>query len=154
MKFLIDQTIIKIGRYLRFLGFDAVLVSQLDETLARKYPDRIFVTSSKRHYESWPTSQKILLPSQKFDDQFRELLRQIPLTTEIQFLSRCSICNELLQPVRKEAVVDQLPPLVIKNIDSFYRCPKCGKIYWDGTHVMRLINKLERLGIQLKHERS
>jgi uncharacterized protein with PIN domain len=47
-------------------------------------------------------------------------------------------CNGRIEPVAKEAVADRLEPKTKKYFDKFYRCPGCGKIYWEGSHVDKL----------------
>ncbi|XP_029163775.1 exonuclease mut-7 homolog [Nylanderia fulva] len=36
--------------------------------------------------------------------------------------------------------IDKVPPNVLKNVQVFYICEHCGKIYWDGSHLERALN--------------
>ena len=47
-------------------------------------------------------------------------------------------CNEKLQIIDKEFVLNQVPEGIINNFDDFWKCPKCNKIFWEGTHIERL----------------
>ncbi|KOC63420.1 putative exonuclease mut-7 like protein [Habropoda laboriosa] len=36
--------------------------------------------------------------------------------------------------------IDKVPVNVLKNVQLFYVCEQCGKIYWNGTHLERTLN--------------
>jgi len=36
--------------------------------------------------------------------------------------------------------IDKVPLNVLKNVQIFYICEHCGKIYWDGSHLERTLN--------------
>ncbi|KAL6435567.1 hypothetical protein ACFW04_005491 [Cataglyphis niger] len=36
--------------------------------------------------------------------------------------------------------IDKVPLKVLKNVQIFYICEHCGKIYWDGSHLERALN--------------
>lgn len=36
--------------------------------------------------------------------------------------------------------LDKVPLNVLKNVQTFYICEHCGKIYWDGSHLERALN--------------
>lgn len=36
--------------------------------------------------------------------------------------------------------IDKVPMKVLKNIQVFYICEHCGKVYWDGSHLERALN--------------
>ncbi|KAL6263465.1 hypothetical protein P5V15_006256 [Pogonomyrmex californicus] len=36
--------------------------------------------------------------------------------------------------------IDKVPLNVLKNVQVFYICEHCGKIYWDGSHLERALN--------------
>lgn len=36
--------------------------------------------------------------------------------------------------------IDKVPMKVLQNIEVFYICEQCGKIYWNGTHLDRTLN--------------
>lgn len=36
--------------------------------------------------------------------------------------------------------IDKVPLNVLKNVQVFYICEHCGKIYWDGSHLERTLN--------------
>lgn len=36
--------------------------------------------------------------------------------------------------------IDKVPINVLKNVQVFYICEHCGKVYWDGSHLERALN--------------
>ena len=48
--------------------------------------------------------------------------------------SRCTICNEALLKIDKEEVKDRAPKYVFEAKQDFTSCPKCQRIYWQGSH--------------------
>jgi uncharacterized protein len=56
--------------------------------------------------------------------------------------SRCSVCNGRLSRAQRGTLTSELPARVISSHRTFFRCTRCGKVYWKGTHW----KKLRRLG--------
>jgi hypothetical protein len=48
------------------------------------------------------------------------------------------VCNGLLDPVRKAAILDRLEPITRDAFQEFWRCRGCGRIYWKGSHFEKL----------------
>jgi hypothetical protein len=38
--------------------------------------------------------------------------------------------------------VEELPPRVREWREEFHKCPKCGGVYWEGTHTERIRARL------------
>ena len=55
-----------------------------------------------------------------------------PSASEI--FSRCTVCNEPLRVIEKPAIKDKVPAYVFETQDRYFTCPKCNRIYWQGTH--------------------
>jgi uncharacterized protein len=69
--------------------------------------------------------------------------------------SRCSICNGLI--IRGRDISDikrHLPSKVIKWHDEFFQCTNCNKIYWEGSHIIRIRALARELNIKLKETGS
>jgi hypothetical protein len=59
--------------------------------------------------------------------------------------SRCMACGGVLHAQPKHAVAAEVPPLAFRNCQHFWRCDRCGKLYWHGTHWQRIDRKLEEI---------
>jgi len=57
-------------------------------------------------------------------------------------MGRCLECNRRLESVDKKEVHDRLPPHVRKTQNIFGRCPRCGRVYWPGTHYARAVARV------------
>jgi hypothetical protein len=55
---------------------------------------------------------------------------------------RCMACGGELAEVPKHTVTDEAPPLAYRNCDRFWRCARCGKLLWRGTHWQRITRRL------------
>ena len=36
--------------------------------------------------------------------------------------------------------INQVPPAVLQRVNKFYVCEGCGKVYWYGSHMERVLN--------------
>jgi uncharacterized protein len=59
--------------------------------------------------------------------------------------SLCSLCGGELRSQSKEDVAGLVPPSVESHHRLFYRCSRCGHIYWHGGHWKKLRSLAKRL---------
>ncbi|MFP4434781.1 MAG: Mut7-C RNAse domain-containing protein [Phycisphaerae bacterium] len=59
--------------------------------------------------------------------------------------ARCMACGGELVELPKHAVADEAPPLAFRRCERFWRCERCGKLLWRGTHWHRIDRKLEEV---------
>ncbi len=55
---------------------------------------------------------------------------------------RCMACGGELLEVSKHTVMAEAPPLAYRNCDRFWRCSRCGKLLWHGTHWARITQRI------------
>jgi len=58
--------------------------------------------------------------------------------------SRCALCNSALQRRTSFEAMGEVPGPVVRVVRTLRYCPGCGKWYWEGSHVARLREWLER----------
>ena len=145
MKFLADHMLGKLARYLRFLGYDTYYPDgkMSDDAIIEiaRREGRIILT---RDRDLARRANGVYVESDDFREQLRFVIGKFNLNGE-NMLSRCSVCNELLIAVSKEEIRDLVPEYVYLHHDEFYRCPRCGRIYWYGTHTERIERSLRSL---------
>ncbi len=145
MKFLADHMLGKLAKYLRFLGYDTYYPSgrMSDDEIIEisKIENRILLTRDK---ELARRSGGFYIESENYEEQLKIVIRKFNLSKD-NMLSRCSICNEPLIPVNKESVRDKVPKYVYDHRDEFYICPKCGRVYWWGTHTEKIERKIRKI---------
>ena len=52
--------------------------------------------------------------------------------------SRCAACNGALAQAERQSALPEIPPRVAEACGEFWRCRRCSKLYWDGTHMRGL----------------
>lgn len=147
LKFVVDVNLGKLAHFLRMLGFDVVYDRHLesDEELARIsfVENRVLLTRDVELLKRKIISQGYFVENHLPKEQVLEVLRRFDLGNSIHLCSRCLDCNVPIVPVPKEKVWDQLPPLVREFYQNFYLCPRCQKVYWEGTHFEHMKKSVE-----------
>ena len=153
MKFLCDQMLGKLAKWLRLIGFDTYYAdSKIDDNELldiAKDEDRVFITRDKElMYRAKKEKIQILtLRSTDLDEQLTGVLKKLDLD-EKAFFTRCSLCNGVLKQLKKEDAKKFVPDKAFENNDRFWFCPKCEKAYWKGSHYDKIlcrINKIKKL---------
>lgn len=146
MKFVADSMLGRLAKWLRILGFDTTYSRAWQDAdivrLARA--ERRLILTRDRAMARRRGVRVFLVHSDEVERQVREVMEGLSLSTD-NSLSRCPECNGELQPVKKAEIKDLVPPYVYKTQRNFHRCPDCGRIYWQGTHVARITERLENL---------
>lgn len=146
MKFLADQMLGKLAKYLRFLGYDTFYTNKpiSDKELIEiaKREERIILTRDKIIAQNVPKS--VYLKNESLEEQFRELNKNAKIT-KIAILSRCSLCNSVLEKVNKELIKEMVPEYIYLHNNDFYICNTCKKVYWYGSHTKRIITEIDNL---------
>jgi hypothetical protein len=137
-KFFCDDTLGKLARKLRLLGFDTKLWD------GRVEEDRILLTRSRKRWESYE-GESFLLFADTWRKQLEELERRYSINTKAKPFTRCAECNSVLLSSSAEEVKDRIPERVYLTATNFKVCPKCGKVYWSGTHVERIREEFEKI---------
>ena len=76
------------------------------------------------------------IASPRLSEQIAQVTRAFPMDFEKTLFSRCTCCNlELIGPLPLEAVAPKVPALVREWRTQYYRCSRCERVYWDGTHT-------------------
>ena len=147
MKLLCDHMLGTLAKWLRFMGYDTVYPGPLDDTalLARaRSEDRILLTRDKELASRSPNALRIR--SDDLEEQVREVASGLSLQL-VDPLSRCSLCNALLTPVPLEAVKDVVPEGVRTRHQEFWQCPSCRKVYWQGSHWDKMVERLNHFDL-------
>jgi uncharacterized protein with PIN domain len=150
-EFITDTMLKGLAKWLRFLGFSTVIAENFEagQKLLKINPSHIFITASLNHFRQAGKPKSILVTKNKLSDQLLEIDAQLSIFRKIKLFSICSLCNIPIQSITKEEVTSKIPDKVKDNFNDFWICPGCHRIYWQGGHTLRLIDKLVRMGIPL-----
>jgi len=154
MKFLVDSMLGKLARLLRIFGYDTVYAEEVEKSAPDSKlldyaieNDRIIIT------RDLPFHKKARDRSFYVDnlDAYENLLKlEKELNLKLDFSmenARCSVCNSILEEIEdKKSLTNEIESETFHNYDHFYTClnPKCNKIYWRGSHIDKIINKLKK----------
>lgn len=136
--FVLDVNLGKLARRLRMLGFDTDYHNRnADADLVRisVAERRILLTRDRRLLFHKLITHGYWVRAIEPDAQVVEVMNRFDLYRAVKPFHRCLDCNGLIERVNKQDIVDQLQPLTKKHYDEFYRCARCAKVYWQGSHV-------------------
>lgn len=148
MKFLVDEMLQRLGRWLRAAGYDTLIEHDgredyqlLKQAVAEQ---RLLLTCDQKLTEYRSAKGTVILLNG--DDQ-EQLARQLSDACQLDWLfkpfSRCMVCNTELRDATAEER-NASPADVSSNDQAVYYCPGCKKVYWDGSHVQRMRQQLEK----------
>jgi uncharacterized protein with PIN domain len=147
MKLLCDHMLGSLARWLRFMGYDTAYPEPgPDRTLIERarVEDRILLTRDKQLAARMEGA--VAVRSDDLEEQIREVAAVLRLQL-VDPLSRCSLCNEILDPLPLEEVEGLVPEGVRSRHHEFWRCSSCKRVYWQGSHWDKMIERLNQLDL-------
>lgn len=147
-RFVLDVHLGKLAHYLRMLGFDCVYCKSLDDAEMIEIAlreGRIILTRDMGILKHSQVTHGYWVRSQQPRRQLEEVLQAIDLMRQIKPFTRCMECNGTITPVSKNAIREEVIPVILNRFDAFWQCRKCGKVYWQGSHYQRMLEMVERL---------
>jgi len=140
-KFILDVHLGRLAKYLRVMGFDTLYKNNYsDDNIAdiSSKEKRIILTRDKGLLMRNSVQRGYWVRNTNVKDQTFEILRRFNLINQVNPFKRCMECNGVIEPVKKETIVDLIQPGTRKYFDEFFRCTGCKKIYWKGSHYGRM----------------
>lgn len=139
IRYFVDPTVLRLGKWLRFLGIDAPQISLNRETSPNSY-----LLTRKRVRQN-AASNIIFVPYDQIEAQLSWFAKKFPDAIKPEMLgTRCIRCNESLVSINKDTARYRVPDHIFQTHNTFMMCPKCHKIYWRGSHVGRMQNFLKK----------
>jgi uncharacterized protein with PIN domain len=142
-RWLADEMLGKLARYLRFLGHDTAYVRGLDDEEVVALAEREHRTLLTRDRDlASRTRPSLLLKSADLPGQLVEVRLRFPNLPFEVTLDRCPECNAELVPWHPPADDSAWPPELPRELVAagleVRRCPSCGRHFWDGSHAARI----------------
>ena len=150
MKFLCDQMLGTLAKWLRILGFDTFYAhtDMEDKELLQiaKQENRVLITRDKQLIQKARREQLHIVEMQTIDldNQLSQVLHDVEIDEKI-VLTRCSLCNTVLENIQKNDVKDKVPHRIFEQNDQFWFCKTCKKVYWTGSHYRKIIDKINKI---------
>jgi len=148
MKFICDVHLGKLARNLRLFGLDTYFDRHIDdnEIIDRSISEkRIILTRDKQLLKNKRVTHGYWIRSTDPRQQIPEIVARFDLQKYLKPFSRCMDCNGLIESVRKEEIIDLLPPRTRLYYQHFYKCQGCGKVYWEGSHYENMKKQIQKL---------
>lgn len=147
-RFVLDAHLGRLAAYLRMLGFDTLYRNDYDdpelaETSANEH--RILLTCDRRLLMRKQITHGYFVRERQPKQQLLEILNRFDLFNNLKPFTRCMHCNGFTQPVNKQKIEAQLLPKTKKYYDEFFQCKTCNKIYWKGSHYLRMKEMIEEI---------
>lgn len=139
--FVVDSNLGRLARYLRLLGFDCLYRNDYDDGAVAKIASeqqRVVLTRDRSLLKRRIITHGYFVRADRPKMQTREVLQRFALYSLIRPLTRCTQCNGILTETGKKSIEHRLEPLTRRYYDKFLICPECNRIYWQGSHSMRI----------------
>ncbi len=152
IKFIADNNVGKLARWLRLIGYDTLLFKQKNDGQMIKIAlseNRVILTKDSQFMKRrLVTNGKLKTIHIKQDDpklQVQKVVKALNLNYHFKPFSLCLECNRALIARSKEEVENLVPAHVFETQTQYTQCPACHRIYWPGTHWQAMVKKLQDL---------
>jgi uncharacterized protein len=148
LRFIADVNLGKLALKLRLLGFDTVFRNDLEDDEIVKISiseKRTILTRDKGILKQNAVTHGYWLRNDDPKKQLKEVVARFQLSNSFRPFSRCTHCNGVLKPEKKEQLQQCLSEDTLQYYDQFWQCSGCGKIYWRGSHFNHILRWIEEL---------
>jgi len=146
--FLCDVMLGDVAKWLRLLGFKVSYGNKADdkEIVYRAKRENYLILTKDRELSEKKNIKAILVESNELDDMIIEILKKAGVDySRISPFRYCPLCGKELEKKDKEEVRWFIPQRVYEELDEFYVCKDCFKVYWKGTHYQKIIKKIQKI---------
>jgi uncharacterized protein len=140
-RFITDSNLGNIVKYMRLLGFDLYYDAALSDREIIKisnHEKRIILTKSSKLLKFKDVTHAIFIRPGTTEEQVNRIIDHLDIRDRAKPFSRCLLCNGPIDSVAKDMVIDQIPSKTRSFCDEYTQCRCCGKIYWKGTHFIKM----------------
>jgi uncharacterized protein with PIN domain len=148
-RFACDAMLGGLARWLRAAGYDASWHDGIDDgelvRLARA--EGRTVLSSDDDVFGFTLVRDGVVPAlfvprgRDIRDQLAHVLDELGLAL---LEPRCMACGGGLAEATKDEVAGKVPPRSLACHDRFWRCVRCGKVFWHGSHWQKIVEQLRQ----------
>jgi uncharacterized protein with PIN domain len=140
VKFIADGMLGKLARWLRMLGQDVKYSNQSDDAelvaIAEK-EQQVLLTRDLELYQHAVAKgiNAFYVEGRTEAEKLAELAERFDFSLTIDLRrSRCPRCNTRIRLTPKETIAEKVEKNTLIHYDEFWKCPKCGQVYWQGAH--------------------
>lgn len=147
-RFIANVNLGEITRCMRLLGLDVYydpLISAREIIKISINENRIILTGSRKILKFKEVTHGIFIRPGKTEEQVKGVIDFLDIKNEVRPFSRCLLCNNSLEKISKERILDRIPPGVKESYDEYNHCTSCDRIYWKGTHHAKMQNVIDQI---------
>ncbi len=146
-RFLCDEMLQRLGRWLRAAGYDTVIAKSGSEDYAlvtQANAENRWLITRDRHMARFRNGKGriVLLKANETTNLAAELSARFRIDWLHQPFTRCLDCNTPLLPATP-AQLYRVPQSALAIAREGWYCPTCDKVLWRGSHVRRMRHTLE-----------
>ena len=147
-RFLADEMLGRLARYLRFVGCDTLYARGWEDAAiaeAARTEGRTVLTRDRGLARRSPGA--LLLTTPEIGAQWRAVIAAFPAVPHRPEFLRCPLCNGRLVTFRRDPDSPRPPGVPWSRVDEglpLFRCEGCAHLYWPGTHTDRIAETLRR----------
>ncbi len=146
MRFLCDQMLAGLGKWLRAAGYDTVIIENSEkdkEILEYALKEKRCLLTRDHHFLHMraPEEAVIFLNGNSIRDCVIELNKRLQIDWLYRPFSRCLVCNTLLEKPDGQMLED-VPLKVREEAKTIWHCTHCQKVFWEGSHTRRMVKQL------------
>jgi len=144
-KFAVDASLGRLANHLRLMGFDADYQDRGDALafFQGSGPERIALTRIRHLCGRLPQKKWLFIGVNDPDEQVVLVLTAFEVElADLHPFSRCMHCNRAVEVLEKDAVWGRVPDYVWQTQPHFSSCPRCGRVFWPGSHTSRYRKKI------------
>lgn len=151
--FICDDHLGKLARSLRLGGFDTAYSRNITDNqliaLALNQ-NRHILTRDHQLIERQLVRNFLLIESDRWPVQLRQVFDRFGLSfRRDRMLTRCLEDNTPTESVRKDQVEKLVYPYTFQHHEDFRQCPSCRRVYWSGSHVTAMTDRLTTAGFTI-----
>ncbi len=153
MKFIADCMLGKLTRWLRILGYDTAyetFAEDDDLLVVSAAEDRILLTRDGPLAQRAPKGTCLHIDYGGLDDQIAPMVVQLGISLDGEPFTRCLACNTPIRALAKEDAKKRVPDYIYVTQTTFFECPDCAQVYWRGTRVDRMDERLTKIKNRVK----
>jgi len=146
-RWLADEMLGRLARYLRFLGHDTEYVRGLSDA---EIADRAALDGRRLLTRDQGLAARVtgavLITSTSLQEQLRQVRAAAPAASYSVRFDRCTVCNgELVPWTRPEEPPwpEDVPRALRADERSIFECRRCRHHYWEGSHTAHVRRDVE-----------
>lgn len=160
--FITDGMLGKLTRWLRLAGYDVVYIGDLNlppeeqdsflMEFARSEGRELLTSDLRLHLKARRAGvRSTFIGAGDVVSQMVELCRKTGRKLDLDpEKSRCPACNGELSHADRGSVAGSVPEGVLEQQEEFWRCERCGKIYWKGKQWKSILKTVQRYNQLMK----